>query len=642
MSTINADAFLQEVYRTALFGIAQISLEGNWMRINPAICNIMGYTESELLGLRFQDLIHPDEMEHHLTLFRDKLKNRTGATAETESRFVRKNGDTVWASVFASVMTDPEGHPLAYLIQIHDITKNKLAETKLQETVERYTSLKRYNHDAVISLDLEGKIINTNTMAEKMTGYCINEMAGEQISRFIGHDNQRKLLSESLTNPSIEKDIDRIYHKDGHSVEVLTSIAPIYVNGKNVGFYIIAKDVTEQKQLLVAKELAESTNKAKTEFLAVMSHEIRTPMNGVIGMTDLLETTTELDPEQSEYVKIIRQSGETLLAIINDILDFSKVESGKTELQEELFDVRKCVEETLDVLSAKAHEKQLEMNVEIEDDVPLMMIGDAKRLKQILMNLIGNAVKFTFSGGITTQVRKLSEDKRTIQLEFKIKDTGIGIPASKVDYIFEPFAQVNNFMTRNHEGTGLGLSITKKLVELMGGTIRVEQSDDPGATFVFTLVLMKENWSFIDDTEETHDSQISGSLKVLIAEDNQVNQIVLQKMLESQGHRTTVVSNGKDVVRAAQESYYDIIFMDIQMPDMNGFDATRTIRRTLPKEQCPAIVAVTANALKGDRESCIAAGMDEYISKPIKTQTVLDVIEGLDLRKRALKESPSQ
>ncbi|MWV47014.1 PAS domain S-box protein [Paenibacillus sp. HJL G12] len=639
MSTIKADAFFREVYNAAPFGIAMLSLDGDWLRGNPAICRIMGYSESELMEQRFQDLIHPDDLERNIMLYQTKLKNRSGGTVETETRYISKNGDIVWASVFASVMLDPEGNPQSYIIQINDITKNKLAESKLQESVERYTSLKRYNHDAVISLGLEGNIINVNTMAEKMTGCCVNQMAGQPISRFIGEENQRKLLMESLTNPSIEKNIDKIYHKDGHAVDVLTSIAPIYVNGKNVGFYIIAKDVTEQKQLLVAKESAENTNRAKSEFLAVMSHEIRTPMNGVIGMTDLLETTTELDDEQSEYVKIIRQSGETLLAIINDILDFSKVESGKTELQEELFDVRKCVEETFDVLSARIHEKKLNMNFEIDDNVPMMMIGDAKRLKQILMNLIGNAVKFTFAGGITTQVRKLSEDKRTIKLEFKVKDTGIGIPASKVDYIFEPFSQVNNFMTRNHEGTGLGLAITKKLVELMGGQIWVEPKDLPGATFVFTVVVTRENWSYPEDRFEDHEESGPSSLDILIAEDNLVNQIVLRKMLENQGHRTTIVTNGKDVVQAAQEGYYDLIFMDIQMPGLNGFEATRAIRRTLPEERCPAIVAVTANALKGDRESCLAAGMDEYISKPIKTQTVMEVIASLDLKNGKLNRS---
>ncbi|WP_136608548.1 PAS domain S-box protein [Paenibacillus dokdonensis] len=636
MSTIKAEdlSFFQEVYNTAPFGIAMISLDGAWMKVNPAICRIIGYPESELLQQRFQDLIHPDDLEHNLTLYRTMLKDRADGMAETETRYIRKNGDIVWAAVYGTVMLDSAGHPQAYIIQMNDITKNKLAESKLQETVERYTSLKRYNHDAVISLDLEGNIVNGNTMSEKMTGYCVNQMAGKKIARLIGEDNQRKLLMESLTNPSIEKHIDKIYHKDGHSVEVLTSIAPIYVNGRNVGFYIIAKDVTEQKQLLIAKESAESTNKAKSEFLAVMSHEIRTPMNGVIGMTDLLETTTELDDEQKEYVKIIRQSGEMLLGIINDILDFSKVESGKTELQEELFDVRKCVDETFDVLLARAHEKKLEMNLEIQDDVPVVMIGDAKRLKQILMNLIGNAVKFTFAGGISARVRKLSERNRTIRLEFTIKDTGIGIPTSKVDYIFEPFSQVNNFMTRNHEGTGLGLAITKRLVELMGGRIWVEQDGEPGATFMFTVEMTKENWSYHEDASETMDESTSPYLNILIAEDNEVNQIVLKKMLENLGHQTTIVNNGKDVVHAAQDCQYDLIFMDIQMPGLNGFDATRMIRRTLPKDQCPAIVAVTANALKGDRESCLAAGMDEYLSKPVKTQTVMEVISNLGITGR--------
>lgn len=633
-------SFFEHVYKIAPFGIAMITIQGSLIMANPALTRILGYSEDELLQQRLEDLIHLDDLDKNKSQVRS-LKTDYPALneVEVEGRYIRKDGNVVWASVHVSIMPDESGQPLYYIVFVNDISKSRAAEQKLQETVERYTSLKRYNHDAIISLDLEGNILNANNRAEQMTGYRVNEIAGKSIAQFIGEKNQRSILKESLNNPSVERDINTIRHKDGHLVEVLTTIAPIFINKKNVGFYMIAKDFTEQRELMIAKNRAENMNQAKSEFLAVMSHEIRTPMNGVIGMTDLLETATELDSEQREYVEIIRKSGETLLAIINDILDFSKVESGVTELQEDLFDVNQCIGETFDVLSTKANAKELSLSFTVDDDVPDMLFGDSKRLKQVLMNLVGNAVKFTLHGGVTVAVRKLGQEDKHVELEFRVIDTGIGIPDNKIDAIFEPFSQVDNFMTRNYEGTGLGLAISMKLVSLMDGRIWVEKKDEPGATFVFT-VRFKEN-------EQTQNCLYSAKgensspdpLHILIAEDNEINQVVLQKILEKHGHVISIVSNGHEVLQVAENTPFDLIFMDIQMPGLNGLEATKAIKSALPIERCPVIVAVTANALKGDREACLAAGMDDYISKPVKSQPVLAVLDRIVIDRQKKKSS---
>jgi PAS domain S-box-containing protein len=515
---------------------------------------------------------------------------------------------------------------------IQDISERKSVELKLQESIERYTSLKKYNHDAIISLDLEGVIMNTNAMAEQLTGYSVNEMIGMNLSRFIGETNLRRLLSGSEDSTLIEKDIDRIERIDGRYAEVLTTIAPIIINKEMTGYYIIVKDITAQKKLLIEKEAAENTNKAKSEFLAMMSHEIRTPMNGVIGMTDLLLDTPDLTDEQKDYVQIISKSGNTLLNLINDILDFSKIESGKTEFLEEPFNVSETIEEALDVLMSKAREKDLKMTVSVSPDVPRRVIGDSKRLRQVLLNIIGNAIKFTYTGGVTIFVEKMGNHDHAVKLQFTIKDTGIGIPEEKLGNLFEPFYQLDHFMTRKSEGTGLGLAISRKLVELMGGEIWIERqadSDEQGATFMFTVSFSEEEEpvALKEPSEAQGEQHNIQPLKILIAEDHKVNQIVMQKMLNKMGHMTSLSENGSEVIRAVAYETYDIIFMDVQMPIMDGVEATKVIKETLPPERRPYIVAVTANALNGDREKYMAAGMDEYISKPIKSIDVVGMIE---------------
>lgn len=628
MSSLQLDKhrFFEQMVQFSPHGIACLSLNGSLLNVNPAYCSILGYSEDELEKLNIREITFPDDWLTYTDQVQ-KLLDRLASSFTMDIRYLHKNGDIIWTSVQLTFVCDTQtGPPLYGIVHMTDISQLKSIEQKLQESIDRYTPLKMHTHDAVISLDLEGIIVNGNTRAQELLGFYNNEFVGMSFSRFVGNNNVKQILTDSLFDASMEKKIDHIRQINGHIVEVLTTIAPIIMNEMNVGFYIIAKDMTEQKKLMIEKETAENTNKAKSEFLAMMSHEIRTPMNGVIGMTDLLLQTTSLDEEQKEYVEIIHKSGETLLRIINDILDFSKIESGKTELHEIPFDIRDTISETFHILSTKVDEKQLSTTFTVDPKVPHSLVGDSERLKQVLINLVGNAIKFTPFGGISVHVNKRIQEDDIIQLEFIVKDSGIGIPADKRSYIFEPFNQVDHVMTRKYEGTGLGLAISKKLVRLMGGDIWVEPADDPGTTIIFTICLKEDHYS--DDYQANANEGIAhSSLHILIAEDNVINQFVLIKMLEKQGHIISVAANGEEVVKTALRDHFDIIFMDLQMPIINGLDATAMIKQSLPPERCPMIVAVTANALKEDRESCLAAGMDDYLSKPIKNKSLLDIIE---------------
>jgi PAS domain S-box-containing protein len=619
----------EHVYKNAPIGIALVSMERTWISVNPAVCRIFGYTAQELMTLTADDLTFPDDIDNNGHLIKELLDG-VRTTFEIEKRYIHKNGNIIWTSLHVSLVRDEsDGRPIFFITQVIDITENKIAEQKLQESIERYTSLKKYNHDAIISFDFDGNIINGNKMAEQLSGYHMKELIGTSISRLIGRNNLTNILSVFNDYTYVEKHIKYISHKEGHSVEVLATLAPIIIHNKSVGFYVIAKDMTEQKRLIIEKEAAERTNIAKSEFLAMMSHEIRTPMNGVVGMTDLL-LETNLDPEQNEYVQIIKKSGATLLMIINDILDFSKIESGMVEIIEERFNLRSILSETINMIMPRALGKNLDITTSVSSNVPNLMVGDETKLRQVLMNLLSNAVKFTPDGSVAISVESIMQEQDRVCLQFTIRDTGVGVPIEKIVHLFEPFYQVDNFMTRTAEGTGLGLAICKKLVQLMGGEIWYEPGlDQSGSTFTFTASFEIEvHPESVQNDLPIHQDNLSGnSLKILIAEDNTINQIVIKKMVEKLGYHSTVVQNGQEVVEAVNRYPYDIIFMDIQMPLMDGLEATKRIKETLSPKKSPYIVAVTAHAIKGDREKYLTAGMNEYISKPIRTDAISDIIE---------------
>ncbi len=408
--------------------------------------------------------------------------------------------------------------------------------------------------------------------------------------------------------------------------------------GEIIGASMLSVDITDrikvesEKQNLAAREQAAiETSKLKSEFLATMSHEIRTPINGVIGMTSLL-LDTDLTAQQKEFAEAIKLSGASLLTVINDILDFSKIESGKLDFEEINFNLPELIQHTTKSLSLIANQKDIKFESHLESDVYNWVIGDPSRFRQVLNNLISNAIKFTQNGHVILRVRTVKELAQP-KVYVEVEDTGIGIPADMTNRMFVAFTQGEASMSRRFGGTGLGLSICKQLVEKMGGEIGVSSIEGKGSTFWFTTSFKEGKMPVIED----HSSEISSlptvsnlqdnAPHILVAEDNQVNQIIAINMLKKMGYSSTIVQNGIEAIVALENNRFDLVLMDCQMPKMDGLEATRQFRSNGSElNRGVPIIAMTANAMKGDKEKCLAVGMDDYISKPISYEAVKTVL----------------
>ncbi len=521
--------------------------------------------------------------------------------------------------------------------------------------------------DALLVTTLSGKIKKINYAAQILLQYDEVELIGQPITKVIREVNNYPLMIENIKSIDISqnqdinllaKEVETVcYTKSGKTIPVAFSSSIVKTEIEHFqGYVYILRDMTERKQAELAKQ----------EFLAMISHEVRTPIASVTGMASLL-LDTELNAEQQNFIEIIYTSGNSLLKIINDFLDFSKIQSGNLELEEEHFALRNCINEAIYMLAPQAKEKGLKLTFLDTPKLTTMILGDITRLRQVLINLISNAIKFTETGSIEVSVitRKNSDINHSsaannYEIQFSVKDTGIGIPRDRLERLFKAFSQVNSSITRQYGGTGLGLAICKQLCELMGGRIWVESELNAGSTFYFTIVasVIPEKGGSQEsefrsqnsgvriqnsevknyDNNGNYDSSSScllaadfHKLRILLTEDNLVNQKIALKQLQSLGYSADVAGNGKEALELLEKVPYDLILMDCQMPILDGLETTKEIHRwqesSFASRRRPVVIAMTANAMKEDRQMCLDAGMDDYLSKPVMKENLAAMLE---------------
>ncbi len=561
-----------------------------------------------------------------------------GETCSEEFKIRRGNMQDriVWAN--AAPIKDREGNLTAGIVMFLDITDRKQAEEELLESEEKYRTLYETAGVGIGYYKLDGTIISYNKIAAENMGGMPADFVGKSIFDVFPKRDADVYMDRIKRAAASESKLvfeDKVALPIG-DMWFLSTFNKIHdINNNVTGIQIISQDITSIKlteaALAASKEAADAANIAKSEFLANMSHEIRTPMNGVMGMLQLMQMT-ELTEEQAEYIKAFKTSSDSLLKVINDILDYSKIESGKLKVEKLKFDLYEFISNIEIIFKPSLLDSGLVLNIHIGDDVPHKLIGDSFKLRQILLNLIGNAIKFTHKGQIDLVIRKIFENANNeIKLEWLVQDTGIGISQDRILDIFNSFSQADSSITRRYGGTGLGLTICKGLVEIMKGEIWAESKEGEGSRFYFTCVLDKyddEDNIMKKVTKNNEDITKESALRLLIVEDDEINRIVIERLARQKGWLVTLAENGKEAIDAYKSRSFDVIIMDIQMPVLDGFHATIMIRQieSQIKKHTP-IIAMTAYALQGDREKCLEAGMDDYLTKPIDVNKFYTVVE---------------
>jgi PAS domain S-box-containing protein len=737
---------------------------------SPGAERMFGYAAEEAIGAHLDDLVatRPELREEALDF---TAQAGRGERIQASARRTRKDGSLVDVLMFSEPVVVSEER-VGFVVIYHDVTE-------LQRQKRYYEALVQSSPVAIALLDPEGTVNSWNPTAERLFQYAAAEAVGRNIDELVAANEEvageaREQSDRGMAGEAI-RSITRRTRKDGALVDVEVFGAPVEIEGEPVGLYAMYHDISELQE---ARREAEAATEAKSAFLATMSHEIRTPLNAVLGMTGLL-LDTELTPEQRNYAEVTRTSGDALLAVINDILDFSKIEAGRLDLDHAPFDLRECVESALELVAAGALKKGLDIAYDLDPDAPGALVGDVTRLRQVLINLLNNAVKFTERGEVvvTVTAERLDPPERH-RVHFAVRDTGIGIPEDRKGRLFESFSQLDPSTTRRYGGTGLGLAISKRLADLMGGTMWVESEAGAGSTFHFTIeadaaaalvravgpasptalagrrvlvvddnatnrhILVRQtgSWGMLPVETESpatalqwvrrgdpfdvaildmqmpdmdgltlareirvhrdarslplvmltslgrgeatevdfaahltkpiKPSQLLDALmavfgeelataersstvepddrlaerlplRILVVEDNAVNQQLVLLMLQKVGYRADVAANGVEALEALERQPYDAILMDVEMPEMDGLEATRRIHRQWPRERRPHIIAVTANAMQGERELCIQAGMDDYITKPIHIDVLAEALTRAPRRTGASAGAPA-
>ncbi len=597
---------------------------GYFSDVNNVACNRLGYTREELLQKTPFDISSDKDLKHNSQLELELNKN---GNATFQTTYIKKDGTKFPVEISALHLTI-DGKDL-YMAIARDITERKHAEEALRKSEHLYRLLADNVHDVIWTTD------ENLTPRHVSPSFChLSGFPQAEAITLIHRDiivsspftiNQFRLLIETKDKSLHWESEIRTACGELIWVESIASALPD--NSSNfTGIIGVTRDISSRKKIMMelqaAKEQAFAANKAKSEFLANMSHEVRTPMNGVLGMLQLMTMTT-LDDEQFEYVETAMASGESLLTIINDILDYSKIEAGKLQMNPEAFQIREIIKPLIVSFKTAINHQKVTLFYSIAPEVPTIVVADHVRFRQILFNLVGNAVKFTEKGEIHIGIRVLEIiGKNRVRLEVTIADTGIGVPEDIGDKLFEPFTQIESPRHKKVKGTGLGLSIVKQLVSRMDGTVHLQRNTAQGTTVTFTLVVGKGE---IQPTPESIKlptpilTSPNRRLSTLIVEDEQINQQILQAILTKLGHKSTIAGDGYFALELLKKNVFDIVLMDVQMPELDGLETTKIIRSSEDYRhvQNIPIIALTAYAMAGDRDKCIEAGMDSYLAKPV-------------------------
>jgi two-component system, sensor histidine kinase and response regulator len=768
------EAVYKSLIESLPLNVFRKDLAGRFVDGNQRFCDTIGKPLREIVGKSDGDFFPPEQCQKYR---RDDMHvMETGEALEDIEAYIKQTGEKLHVQVLKAPVRDAGGRIVGVQGMFWDVTERIRADEAARRSDARFRKLVQSSLIGVLVADLDGRILDANDTFLCSIGYSREDLAAGRLRwdaitppdhRWADERAIEQLQATGTSEPWEKEYI----HKDGHRIPVLIGVTMLERPGTECICFVV--DIRRQKQteqeLKAAKEAADAANEAKSQFLANMSHEVRTPMNAIIGITELV-LSTPLAPKQAEYLRMVMQSAESLLAVINDVLDFSKVESGRVELERLPFSLRESIGDAVKSLALRSHEKGLELALDVARDVPDWLLGDAGRLRQIVINLLGNAIKFTHEGEVVVQVTRAEQYDHQAVLQFCISDTGIGIPAEKLQRVFEAFEQADASTTRNYGGTGLGLAIVRRLVELMDGRVWIESTVGKGSRFYFTArvelcneapperpkarrealkgtraLLVDDNatnrrilsdvltswellptacesaadahaelreafrsgkpfelllsdvnmpecdgFTFLEQvrrdpsvanivaivltsgdraedsarcrelgvdqrlmkpvkqselynaiidalgiTPQTADEEQSAGanlpatrpLRILLAEDSFVNQRLAVGLLERHGHRVTIANNGRQAVDFAAGNGFDVILMDVQMPELDGLEATRLIRdqERQTGSRVP-IIAMTAHAMKGDRTRCLAVGMDEYVAKPVRERQLLTAL----------------
>jgi PAS domain S-box-containing protein len=605
------------------------SLTGTITFASSKAIQLTGYPMGELIGMHFSDIIDIEWLDIITEKYKAQVKNNIEETL-LEFGIRTKFGDLKWVEQSA-VLIKENNLPVGFQCIIKDISESKEMEVVLKkyemelvQNQERLQSILDNTTSLIFIKDLEGKYLLTNKQFKEVFDLKTEDEIGKTAFEFTDASRAKRFkdVDQEVMRTCKPVEIEEIIEKpDGKRTLLITKFPLINAQNQIYGISGIGTDISEmvkhRQELIEAKKVAEDAKRLQEQFLANMSHEIRTPMNGIQGMTDLL-LETKLSEEQNDFAKSIKRSTDNLVVIINDILDFSKIKAGKLTIEKIDFELNEVVENIKSIFKHRIAERGLTLQLSVDENVPPTLNGDPYRLNQILVNLVGNAIKFTHKGSIKINISVKEKSDKEIVLNFKIMDTGIGIEHDKINHIFESFTQASVETSRKYGGSGLGLAITKQLLEMQKGDISVESTIDVGTTFQFSIPYnynkTNKQLFFRNKNLKNYDGFLDGK-KFLVAEDNEVNQKVIRHVLQKVGGVVDIANNGLEAVSFLRKcTDYHLIIMDLQMPEMDGYAATKYIRNVM-KLNIP-IMAMTASALKGEKSKCIEIGMNDYLTKP--------------------------